>query len=457
MLFKKFTAVALSAAIAVSMSAGVGKVYANEVSDQYFNELSKISTWGKATSKDTTQINYSVNSTKNPTENTSGGYTIDTTSMADSKTFDQYVSMQAKNSGSAPAIPEIQLYFNKDGKIFVNKSLADFAIKKTSLTQQTFNTDFVEVKSKSFSESYKNAVKSMSSNSESKNKAIEFLKGLDLGKVDLGLTKDGNTYTMKMNADQIVDLMNSYIKSIYKNPDTMLKLYKEGFGIDLAKVSNVSEEEMKKSMAQAYDMWVKTVEPKLPIVKTLLNGSSIETKEVFDQDAKTYTAQSDIKLKLNIYDNMYALLSDEATKDIKLGNVDETLSLTIKSNSTTKAVDKLDLNIPTNADAYDLDAALNAKQEEMKKQAEAMSKITYSVNLKTNKLVLMTGNGNTMDFDLKAELKNGTLMVDAATFNSLTGIETNTSEKMVSFKDVMTTAGYTVTWDSSAKTATATK
>ena len=48
-------------------------------------------------------------------------------------------------------------------------------------------------------------------------------------------------------------------------------------------------------------------------------------------------------------------------------------------------------------------------------------------------------------------------MVDAATFNSLTGIETNTSEKMVSFKDVMTTAGYTVTWDSSAKTATATK
>ena len=154
---------------------------------------------------------------------------------------------------------------------------------------------------------------------------------------------------------------------------------------------------------------------------------------------------------------MYALLSDEATKDIKLGNVDETLSLTIKSNSTTKAVEKLDLNIPTNADAYDLDAALNAKQEEMKKQAEAMSKITYSVNLKTNKLVLMTGNGNTMDFDLKAELKNGTLMVDAATFNSLTGIETNTSEKMVSFKDVMTTAGYTVTWDSSAKTATATK
>lgn len=130
MLFKKFTAVALSAAIAVSMSAGVDKVYANEVSNQYFNELSKISTWGKATSKDTTQINYSVNSTKNPTENTSGGYTIDTTSMADSKTFDQYVSMQAKNSGSAPAIPEIQLYFNKDGKIFVNKSLADFAIKK---------------------------------------------------------------------------------------------------------------------------------------------------------------------------------------------------------------------------------------------------------------------------------------------------------------------------------------
>ena len=44
--------------------------------------------------------------------------------------------------------------------------------------------------------------------------------------MDTGITKDGDTYKLSWNADKMVDVTNAYVKYVFKNPESIVNMYK---------------------------------------------------------------------------------------------------------------------------------------------------------------------------------------------------------------------------------------
>ncbi|NLM04908.1 MAG: hypothetical protein GX214_07805, partial [Clostridiales bacterium] len=50
---------------------------------------------------------------------------------------------------------------------------------------------------------------------------LAFVENMDLG-IDLGMVQEGNTYTLELDSDQMIDLLDAYMRYIITNIDNLL-------------------------------------------------------------------------------------------------------------------------------------------------------------------------------------------------------------------------------------------
>lgn len=471
MFFKKITTVFLSAAMAFGLAGSVNNSFADEITDEYFKKDQAVGTWTKGETVSTVDADLNfADKTAQDGMKFNAGYTINMKSLSDTDNMNMYLEADFKEKGQAPKIPATKLYITNKGELYLNKEIIDYMNNMMGLDVPKFKTDFVNLKAKDFTKSYSDAVKGIKSYenpAKLQAKMIDFIKGIDLG-VDIGFTKQGDTYKVSMDADKMVDVTDAYFKFIFKNPDYILNFYKDVLDMDLAKMSGVTNEEMISSMKQSSEMWTKQVTPYLPLAKQILKGSTFNMEQKFDLDNKVYTQNSNLNVVVNVPETvMTAITKDD--KDILKEKTDKIIftgKLSLKASGTTKGLDKLDIKIPEKADVYDFEAAAKKKQEEMEKQFQEqmkenektngkLEKESYVLDTKNKTLTYFVGEDKIDSTDIDVQFKNGLLYVDAKTLSDFTGYDNETSEKTVSFKNAMTKNGFKVIWDNNAKTSTA--
>lgn len=201
-------------------------------------------------------------------------YDMNISSEASMKDFTTYIEIDTQEKGLSPKIPAIKMY-TKGADMYINTAafvafakMAGIESDKLAITEE-----YVMLKSEQDVEIDQNMIKELYS----------FVEQLDPG-VDTGLVQDGNKFTVNMDSDKMVDLLDAYILAVIENIDKLPKAFMQG-------QPAVSEQDKQ----QALEMYAAFVAPYKQIVKDAIKGSTYSEVTVFEEDKYTQTASFDLK------------------------------------------------------------------------------------------------------------------------------------------------------------------
>ena len=372
MKLKKLTSLVLSGAMVFGM-AFFAPSKADEVSNSYFDALKSVATWNKAESKVDLNLNLDLNALGEEFKEFSTDYKLKLDTAIDTDAV--LGKLNAKFTSSAfkdLKIPEFTMFFSKND-FYINKEVFNMYMAESGYAKQT-KKDFVKMTfdkvladSMGVDANFYKSIMEQSTSKETSEKMFNYLSKIDIG-VDMGLTKDADTYRLDWNSDKMVDVTNAYIKYTLKNPETFLNMYKDVYGVDLLAEmkksdSTMTEAKFKKSMKEALTQWEKEVEPTLPKIKKVIAGSKLSVEENFGKE--DYSQKVTFKLALDL--NRITEMS-EGTKYTK----PMVVSATLTSNATSKKMEKVDLTAPTDVEVFDIVKYVKEEDEKLKKDIKKM-------------------------------------------------------------------------------------
>ena len=498
MKLKKLASLVLSGAMVFGM-AFFTPSKADEVSNSYFDAVKSVSEWNKVDSKVDLDLKLDLNALGGEFKEISTNYNFKLDSIFDTDAM--FGKVKAKFTSPVLAdrpLPEVTMFVDKKD-FYVNKDIFNMYMLALGSDKKT-NKDFVKMtfdkalaSSMGVDANYYNNIMEKNASKATTRKVLDFFGKIDIG-MDTGLTKDGDTYKLSWNADKMVDVTNAYVKYVFKNPESIVNMYKEIYGIDIIAEmkksdSTMTEAKFKKAMNEASVQWAKEIEPMLPKFKKLLAGSSLTLEENFGKE--DYTQKFNLKIAVDL--NRYAEIADgtKYTKPL-------VVSATLNANSISKKLEKLDLTLPTSVENFDMskfikeeEAKLKADIQKMKDEEKKLSeqgpvfdkedlkenetksdkdsKTTFSeTNLPEEKPYKVTLDPNKKELKvyykgevapaLKVETKTEKgvvylpteMMEDEVLMNQI-----DTAESYVPFKATMEKNGYKVYWDKKTKTTVA--
>ena len=499
MKLKKLASLVLSGAMVFGM-AFFTPSKADEVSNSYFDAVKSVSEWNKVDSKVDLDLKLDLNALGGEFKEISTNYNFKLDSIFDTDAM--FGKVKAKFTSPVLAdrpLPEVTMFVDKKD-FYVNKDIFNMYMLALGSDKKT-NKDFVKMtfdkalaSSMGVDANYYNNIMEKNASKATTRKVLDFFGKIDIG-MDTGLTKDGDTYKLSWNADKMVDVTNAYVKYVFKNPESIVNMYKEIYGIDIIAEmkksdSTMTEAKFKKSMNEASVQWTKEIEPMLPKFKKLLAGSSLTLEENFGKE--DYTQKFNLKIAVDL--NRYAEIADgtKYTKPL-------VVSATLNANSISKKLEKLDLTLPTSVENFDMnkfikeeEAKLKADIQKMKDEEKRLSeqgpvfdkedlkenetksdkdsKTTFSeTNLPEEKPYKVTLDPNKKELKVyyKGEVAPA-LKVETKTEKGVVYLPTemmedevlmkllDTAEMYVPFKSTMEKNGYTVAVDSKTGVLTAT-
>jgi len=499
MKLKKLASLVLSGAMVFGM-AFFTPSKADEVSNSYFDAVKSVSEWNKVDSKVDLDLKLDLNALGGEFKEISTNYNFKLDSIFDTDAM--FGKVKAKFTSPVLAdrpLPEVTMFVDKKD-FYVNKDIFNMYMLALGSDKKT-NKDFVKMtfdkalaSSMGVDANYYNNIMEKNASKATTRKVLDFFGKIDIG-MDTGITKDGDTYKLSWNADKMVDVTNAYVKYVFKNPESIVNMYKEIYGIDIIAEmkksdSTMTEAKFKKSMNEASVQWTKEIEPMLPKFKKLLAGSSLTLEENFGKE--DYTQKFNLKIAVDL--NRYAEIADgtKYTKPL-------VVSATLNANSISKKLEKLDLTLPTSVENFDMnkfikeeEAKLKADIQKMKDEEKKLSeqgpvfdkedlkenetksdkdsKTTFSeTNLPEEKPYKVTLDPNKKELKvyykgevapaLKVETKTekGVVYLPTETMEDEVLMKLlDTAEMYVPFKSTMEKNGYTVAVDSKTGVLTAT-
>lgn len=462
---KKLTSSVLAGAMIFTSLAFYKPVKADEISDQYFEELKKISTWEKVESDSKLETKLEL------TEkdfNMSFGYDIDIKSNYDQKELkgESTIKLTPKSTDT-PQVPDIKIYFDKD-TMYVNKEAVNTLFEQLYIDKK-FSKDFVKITGTSPSTLPASMginaeiLKNYSQNSaQMSQKAIDFLKGMNLG-IDLGLVKEGNSYSLNWDENKTVDVFNAYMKFVFKNPNYIFDSYKDIFGIDIFALYgemglNITKEDMNSSMAEVYDMWVKEVEPMLPKIKEILKGSKFTMKQTYGENEY----KSETSMFIQVDAAKAEQLFSEGNYDTKsTTDTNPKATFVLNINQTAKNNPDLKVSLPSSYDEFDLNKYMEEQQKKYQEQEkqfqESLEKEMPSIETKedilqftispSKKTLVSNEFGEISKSSIKCKVENGTLYVSKNDIEKMLLDTLDSDDEYLPFKKTMEENGFTVKWD----------
>lgn len=201
-------------------------------------------------------------------------YDMDISSEASMEDFTTYIEIDTQAHGLSPKIPAIKMY-TKGADMYINTEAFVAFAKMAGIESDklAFTEEYVMLKSEQQVEVNQNMIKEL----------YAFIEQLDPG-VDTGLVQDGNEFTLEMDSDKMVDLLDAYIVAVIENIDKLPEALMQG-------QPTVSEQDKQ----QALEMYTAFVAPYKQIIKDAIKGSTYSEVTVFEEDKYTQTASFELK------------------------------------------------------------------------------------------------------------------------------------------------------------------
>ncbi|SES81411.1 hypothetical protein SAMN05660297_00568 [Natronincola peptidivorans] len=194
-------------------------------------------------------------------------YNVEMYSVSNLKDFVSYMEIVVEDVEGLQEIPTIKLY-TVGTDFYINTDavlplLSVMGLEETVDIQEEYIL-------------FRNTEAPIDMNSKMLQDIIQFIEEMDLG-IDLGMTKEGNTYTLKLDSDKMIDLLEAYMLYVITNID---KLPAE---LMPAEMPELTEEDLQEVL-ELYDTFIA---PNIPMAKAFITGSYYQQVTTFEEDAVT--------------------------------------------------------------------------------------------------------------------------------------------------------------------------
>lgn len=288
MKLKRTLALIMGAALSVASLSGCSQTTLN-----YADELVGINKWEASSSEVTGKVAVDVQGVKEDINFVSTGYQSGDKAYAKASftTSDNSLNMK---------LPDIEVYVD-NGVAYINKSYYEGIYTNAGLEipqgLKDIKADYIGVDSGMDVES----LKALTNEPEALNKVIKSIFGDS--DIDLPYTQNGREYTMDLNSDEIVDLGVKGIKAISDNLENINNTYKLGFTAE--KISEIKNNVVSEAFTNG-----------IAGVKETISGSTIKSKEVFNDDK--YSADFEMNVAVKELGNISMTFNTTSTKsDVK--------------------------------------------------------------------------------------------------------------------------------------------
>ena len=367
----------------------------------YWNDMRSVYEWDGVESDQKMEISIDVY------DEFSGQYKIDMFSIGNLEDYSSYVELFVGDVNGELNIPDIKMYTN-NSDIYINKEAILALLSAMDLAED------VDIKEEYIL--FRNETSNVDINRDFIYEILAFVEDMDLG-VDLGMVQEGNTYTLELDSDKMIDLLDAYMRYIITNIDNLPEEFMQP-GME------ISAEE-KAEVLREYN---ENVGPYKEIAKEFLKGSYYKSKTTIEEDRYGSDMETFIKAPM---------------AEVKITSI-----------ANSKKIDLPEIQFPTSVKVV--------TEEDL--QEFILKGIGFNENVgnmevvegELKAIIEMDGSYIKIDgFDaelgsLDLELKDGRSYVSVDEINNLLGIELD-EEGQIGIKD-LENYGYKVIWDGELKT-----
>jgi len=250
----------------------------------------------------------------------------------------------------------------------------------------------------------KNTQSPVDMNSEILKELLGFIEDIELD-VDLGMVQEGRTYTLELDSDKLIDLLDSYMRYVIANLNNMPTSF-------MPADMKISEEEIE----QALMMYDQMVTPYIQVAKEMIKGSNYAQVTVFEDSAYT----------------------EEAALNIVSPFVNAQMTI----NSSAKEVQSLDLSLPTSVKVMteeDLNSLIMPGGE--------LTSGNYLMIGLDGQYMHITPSQEVVTGKLSIKNEGGFTFVNVNEISGLLGVIIETNEEYIRTSE-LTELGFTVNWNS---------
>lgn len=281
------------------------------------NEMKKIEAWEASSIKQSMTMTIDV-------ENEKATITADVTGFTNLKDATSSLDMTMKCKELNMNIP-VKMYINKD-KVYINKEYFAALAQLSGADVAKINklsADYIILDLNAGNDvlGLTNQLGTMT-NLTSTDATYKLLQNIstDIG-LNVPVTKEGNTYKIKLTSDQLVDIAKNVINTSVANLDKLNTTYKLG----------LSKEEINE-FVKGYNSQKAEIEEALPEVKQILKGSYFDMTYKFEESKVTQDAKLVIKAE-----GIFNLSMDMSVQSVK----EEPKNITMPANAVVMSINDI--------------------------------------------------------------------------------------------------------------------
>lgn len=200
----------------------------------------------------------------------SNKYKVNMYSQTDLKNIIAYMEIKIEGLEELQEIPVIELYTHGTD-FYINTEVLSSVLPLMGIVEDLdIEEEYIMLKSSD---------NNIEINSNILQDAIEFIENMDLD-IELGMIQEGNTYTLTLDSDQIIDLLDACIKYYLENMDQL-------FAIHMEPEMMPTEEELQEIL----EMYNTFVVPYKEIAKEFIRGSYYHQVSTFEENAYNEEAE----------------------------------------------------------------------------------------------------------------------------------------------------------------------
>ncbi|MBP2026730.1 hypothetical protein J2Z35_000519 [Acetoanaerobium pronyense] len=358
----------------------------------YWDELKEVYDWEYMESQQTMRLKFDV-----PGQ-FSGDYVVDMTGKGNMSELVSKLDIKITDAKGAVNLPDISFYTNGTD-FYINTSAFEGFMSLMGVELGEIEEDYIMVK---------NTQSPVDMNSEILKELLGFIEDIELD-VDLGMVQEGRTYTLELDSDKLIDLLDSYMRYVIANLNNMPTSF-------MPEDMKISEEEIEEALI----MYDQMVTPYIPVAKEMIKGSNYVQVTVFEDSAYT----------------------EEATLNIVSPFVNGQMTI----NSSAKEVESLDLSLPTSVKVMteeDLNSLIMPGGE--------LTSGNYLMIGLDGQYMHITPSQEVVTGKLSIKNEGGFTFVNVNEISGLLGVIIETNEEYIRTTDLVE-LGFTVNWNSENRT-----
>lgn len=251
----------------ISMLAMVGFT---SVEASYWEEMKELYKWDAMEGESEAELDISI-----PDMDIDCQYKIYINSQSNLDDFSSYSEIKVEDVQGQLNIPVIEMYtYGSD--LYINKEAVLSFLSAIGMTEGVeIEEEYIMLES---------GQNDIDIDSNMLNDVIELIDKMDLG-VDFNMEKEGNTYTLTLESDELIDLLDAYIRYIIGNIDQLPDSLTQGQEIE------ITEEEKQKALEE-YSVFVDEYKD---LARSFIKGSKFYMQSTFEEGKYSENSQLDVK------------------------------------------------------------------------------------------------------------------------------------------------------------------